>query len=152
MSSELGIVTTTQRELFVVRFNGSSPAISQALLDRLEAAKDPRPRVMLVLVPDELAPPDAASRASLESLVCRYFEHVGLLRVVHLGTGLRVAIKRGVSTALILIAGRRGFTVRADRTIEDAAAALVEVSGCPADELLERLVARGLLRADELAR
>lgn len=94
--------------------------------------------------------PDDEARAAILRGIDVTYPCLRTIRVVLLGSGLRITIIRSGLVAMTLIAGLRGQPFHVDRTLEHTAQEYERQLGRPAREFLDKLVAKGIVSPDEL--
>lgn len=139
------------RRLIVVRLREASPeaamAVGEAVARRFEEIGELL--FYVALVGPDAETPDVATRKAILDTLDRQFDKMMMMRIVMFGSGTKVTIIRSVTTVMVLTMGISGRRIHVDKHLRATAAVVAEKLGYDPDEVIDRVVARGLLTREE---
>lgn len=142
------------RELFVVRWRNPTVASARALSPLMERHHHEigAPLFFAPIVGPDCPPPDLATREALLRGHDRVYDCCQAVRMVVIGNDLRQTIMRSVITAMTLAAGLRGKAFNVDKSVRDMVAVAERALGRDPEDIISKLLAHGLVTAEELTR
>lgn len=142
----------TDAALFVVRWRNPSVAGARALspLVRRHRAEIGMPVFLAVLIGPDCPPPSPQAREVMLREHDQLHELTQAVRIVIIGSGARRALMRSVLTAMTLAASLRGKPFKVDVDVTELIRSASEMLGGDQQALVERMIASGIVSADEI--
>ncbi|PRQ07079.1 hypothetical protein [Enhygromyxa salina] len=151
MSARAPYELFVDRELFVVRWRDPTDAGARGLA--VEVERQHRvvgiPLVFVFVIGPDCPPPSKQTAELMLRHHERIYDITQTVRALVLGGSLRQTVMRSVLTAMTLAAGLRGQPFAVDKTTADLARVVQQMLGRDADQLVQAMIANGIVTAAE---